>query len=76
MTTTQNERLLEYLADHQDGIDPMTAWCHLGIYRLGARIWDLRKQGHAIEADTVEVHNRFGEACRVARYRLLLGVAE
>lgn len=67
--SNQNERLLAYLEDHRD-IDPLTAWAELGIYRLGARIHDLRSAGHPITSDRKEVENRFGEVCRVARYRL------
>lgn len=65
----QNERLLAYLQTHRE-IDPLTAWAELGIYRLGARVFDLRESGHKIETERVEVDNRFGEPCRVARYRL------
>lgn len=66
---TQCIRLLGYLKQHRT-IEPMTAWSKLGIYRLGARVYDLRKAGHVIESDRVEVENQFGEPCRVARYRL------
>lgn len=66
---TQNQRLLRYMEEHRV-IDPLTAWRELGIYRLGARIYDLREAGHAIEADRIPVENQFGEECRVARYRL------
>lgn len=67
---TQNQRLLEYL---QDGnrIDPLSAWSILGIYRLGARVFDLRRAGHYIVDETKVVQNRFGEKCRVALYRLV-----
>jgi hypothetical protein len=65
----QTDRLLEYLQTHR-AIDPMTAWDKLGIYRLGARVHDLRKAGHNIESSRVAVDNRFGEQCHVARYRL------
>lgn len=75
MTTTQNQRLFEYLCSHQDGITPIESWEKLGIYRLSGRIFDLRNQGYHIESDTAVVENRWGEECRVARYRLLLGVA-
>ena len=66
---TQNARLLAYLRVHRE-IDPLTAWRELGIYRLGARIYDLREAGHSIESDRIPVENQFGEECRVARYRL------
>jgi hypothetical protein len=70
MKTTQNERLLEWLRANRT-IDPLQAWTELGIYRLGARIYDLRRQGHFIINDTKKVANRYGEACRVAEYELI-----
>lgn len=69
MTGAQNARVLAYLRQHRQ-IDPLTAWRELGVYRLGARIHDLRQAGHAIEADRIPVENQFGESCNVARYRL------
>lgn len=48
----------------------MEAWSELGIYRLGARVFDLKAQGHEIVRELVAVNNRFGEECRVARYKL------
>lgn len=66
---TQNDRLLEYLKKRKK-IDPLTAWQILGIYRLGARIYDLRAKGKKIIMEMVTVNNRFGEPCRVASYRL------
>lgn len=71
---TQCERLLEYLQEHKE-IDPLEAWQQLGIYRLGARIWDLKAAGHAITSGTKKIKNRFDEECRVALYRLEGGAA-
>lgn len=66
---TQCERLLKRL---QAGpIDPMEAWVELGIYRLGARVFDLREQGHIITTKIAMVKNQFGEECHVAQYRLM-----
>jgi hypothetical protein len=49
----------------------MGAWNELGIYRLGARVWDLKhKRGYNITKRLVTVQNRFGEDCKVAQYRL------
>jgi len=67
---TQNDRLLNYLERNGD-INPMQAWQELGIYRLGARIFDLKESGVKIDKTTTKVCNRFGEACRVAKYRLV-----
>ena len=52
-------------------ITPMEAWSELGIYCLASRVKDLRDKGHNIEGSRVSVANRFGEECRVARYRLV-----
>ena len=69
-TNSQCDRLLFYLRNHE-GITPMEAWNQLGIYRLGARVWDLRnKRGHNIIRTMVTVPNRYGDKCRVAQYRL------
>lgn len=48
----------------------MTALTELGIYRLAARAYDLRDDGHRIVTRTITVSNRFGESCRVAQYEL------
>jgi hypothetical protein len=68
---TQSDRLLAYLANIGP-ITPMEAWDALGIYRLGARIYDLKKRGLSILVEKVWVRNRFGERCGpVAKYRLV-----
>lgn len=67
---SQNERLLRHLQENPHGIDPMTAWSALGIYRLGARVFDLKALGHRIVNTGKTVTNRFGEECRVANYKL------
>lgn len=66
---TQSNRLLEYLKANRE-IDPLTAWAELGIYRLGARVFDLRQAGHPITSSRKAVENRFGEQCNVALYTL------
>lgn len=65
---SQCDRLLSRLK--RGPITPMEAWSELGIYRLGARVFDLKAQGHEIVRELVAVNNRFGEECRVARYKL------
>lgn len=64
----QTDRLLEYLQEHRR-INPLEAWRKLGIYRLGARVFDLRAAGHTIHSERVSVANQYGEKCRVASYR-------
>lgn len=67
---SQNERLLEYLKFH-GRINPLEAWTSLGIYRLGARVHDLRNKGIKIDTNDVTVFNQFGEKCTVAEYELM-----
>ena len=67
---TQCNRLENWLNEHGE-IDPLTAWTELGIYRLGARLFDLRKKGLEIETQKKTVLNRFGEKCTVANYKLI-----
>ena len=68
--TTQCDRILSYLETHT-AINPMQAWEECGVYRLGARIYDLKhKKGVKITKRMIDVPNRFGEKCKVAQYRL------
>jgi hypothetical protein len=64
---TQNQRLLDWLKQWKT-ITPMEAWQELGIYRLGARAWDLKQAGHPIKSKLVKVQNRWGETIKVAQY--------
>ncbi len=65
----QCERVLKYMQDF-DTINPLQALGDLGVMRLGARIWDLRHQGHHISRRMVTGKNRYGEAVSYAEYRL------
>lgn len=65
----QEDRLLEAL--RTGPVDPMKAWRELGIYRLGARVFDLKEKGHDIQNKGKTISNRFGERCRVANYHLI-----
>jgi hypothetical protein len=62
---TQNARLLYHLQIGQS-INPLSSWVELGIYRLSARINDLRKMGWPIVTTPIKVPNRYGEAVTVA----------
>ena len=68
---TQVERLLDYLKVNKV-INPLTAWTELGIYRLSAIIFLLRKAGYEIETNLVEVRNKFNEPVMFAEYKLEL----
>lgn len=67
--TPQTKRVANYLAKHRK-ITPLEAWRKLGIYRLGARIFELRRfYGLTITKTMKRVRTREGET-RVAEYRL------
>lgn len=66
---TQCERVLKYMHDF-GSIDPVQAMSDLGVMRLGARIWDLKKAGHPITRKMVKKKNRYGESVSFAEYRL------
>ena len=66
---TQTSRLIKYL-EANGTINPLQAWQELGIYRLGARIFDAKKLGYNIQSGRVSVKNKFGESCLVAEYKL------
>ena len=66
---TQCERILKYMNDFGT-INPMQALFDLGVMRLGARIWDLKKDGYQISKRMVAGTNRYGEAVSFAEYRL------
>lgn len=66
---SQTERLLDYLQTHGT-INPLESWQRLGIYRLSDTVHRLRKAGHKIRTDLVDVKNQFDEDCRVAKYVL------
>lgn len=67
---TQKERLLEHLKLF-NRVNPLEALTKLGIYRLSAVVFDLRKEGHKIETNRKSVQNQFGEECIVAEYVLI-----
>jgi hypothetical protein len=67
---TQEERVYRYLSVTPT-ITPLEAWSALGVYRLAAVIHKLRAQNLDIVNETADVTNRFGEPCRVAKYRLI-----
>lgn len=67
--TKQTDLVLEYLRRF-GSITPAEALGELGCMRLGARIWDLKREGHDITMELVQGTNRLGRTVRYARYRL------
>ena len=66
---TQAQRLLDYM-ERFGSITQFEALRDLGVMRLASRISELRKNGHEITGEMVNVENRFGEFCQVKRYSI------
>lgn len=64
---TQNDRIIDYLATGRP-LTPIVALRRFSVFRLGARVHELKRQGHPITSRLV----RRGEA-HVAEYRLERG---
>ena len=68
---TQNEVILNHLRTGKS-ITPKEAMDEYGIFRLASRISGLKKAGHQIDSEMVEVPTRNGTA-KVKRYWLCPG---
>ena len=66
MTETQTAQILAHLKTGRS-ITPLDALDWFGCFRLGARIYDLKQDGHPIYREMVEVAPRK----RVASYTLV-----
>jgi hypothetical protein len=66
---TQSQVILEHMKKH-GSITQKEAIDNYGIMRLGARIWDLKRQGHVISTERETGVNRYGEKTAYARYRI------
>lgn len=59
--------VLELLLERGDaGVTPLDALDRVGSFRLGARIWELKAEGYAIDTELA----RTPTGKRVAKYRL------
>ena len=66
---SDKNRVLAYLREH-GSITPLEALDGFGCMRLGARVWDLRHDGHNIVTEIIQGVDRHGEPARFARYTL------
>ena len=66
---SQKDRILQHMEEH-GGISPKEAIELYGCMRLGARIYDLKKQGIEINRALETGTNRYGDKVRYARYTL------
>jgi len=70
---TQPEMVRQYIEDF-GSITPKEAFVDLGVYRLSACIFNLRKSGIPISTEMEESTNRYGKTSRYARYKFAEGV--
>lgn len=68
-TMNQTDMILRYLREN-GSITQAEAVIEFGCYRLGARIYDLKRAGHSITSETVTAKNRYGKQISFAKYRL------
>ena len=69
MKKTQEERVLEYMQKF-GSITTLEAFRDLGVTRLSAKIYTLKKKGYEIIGETIEVTNRFNKKGHVKKYML------
>lgn len=68
--SNQCERILKYMKEH-GGITSRQAADDLGVMRLSARIWDLKREGIQIIKERVTSKNRYGEKVCFDRYKVV-----
>ena len=68
-SNTQRDKILHHLETF-GSIDPVQALQEYGVFRLAARIDELRRDAYEIETHLVKTVNRFGEDVRFGRYVL------
>ncbi len=66
----QTDRILQYMRDF-GSITQLEAIRDISCMRLGARIFDLNREGYEIKKETETSKNRYGEDTSYARYRLV-----
>ena len=63
----QQERVLKYMMDY-GSISSLEAFRDLGVTRLSAVIFCLKRKGHRITSTTEFRKNRYGEPVHFSRY--------
>lgn len=70
MKTESQENMILGWLQMVGEITPAEALGLCGCFRLGARIYDLKRKGHRIVTTMVKVETRDGRTARVASYSL------
>lgn len=64
---SQKQMVLDYIREF-GSITPIDAFRDLGVTRLAAKVFELKKDGHDIEKVIETGKNHFGNRTRYARY--------
>lgn len=75
MKITQKDRIINYIREF-GSISSWEAYQDLGITQLGARIDQLKKDGHEFKTEWETKKNRYGETVSFKRYYLADIVSE
>lgn len=67
---TQEQAVLKYIKDF-GSITSMQAFADLGVTRLSAKIFDLKKKGYMFDDTTVVGVNRYGNPMHYKKYKLM-----
>lgn len=67
---TQCQRVLAYIKQY-GSITSWEAYRDLSITQLGARLFELKKQGYMFEKERINTTNRMGEKTHYDKYRLV-----
>ena len=67
---SQAERVLDHLQEGHTITSP-EAIRFMGITRISARIWELKKQGYDIKRDDIKFADRHGNKGTIGRWRLI-----
>ena len=67
---TQVDRVIAYMKQF-GSVSTLDAFKDLGVTRLSARIFEIRKRGYKVKAEPIQAKNRFGEKVRYFRYSLI-----
>ena len=65
----QQAAVLAYIIQH-DSITSMEAFEHLGVTRLSAVVYNLKKKGYKIKSEPEQVKTRYGATATISRYSL------
>lgn len=63
----QQEMVIEYMTDF-GSITPMEAFANLGVTRLSAKIYDLKREGYIFDEKRETIVNRYGKKVSYKRF--------